>query len=108
MFVVCKKHNNLKPRIVASTTMDGWAAMVADVIILTVIAVVSHRGACNVMLTGGHTAERFYRCWAKKEPGAGRSVRSPDDSNSLSVRLALGGTCLLDDVATRCLGYSLI
>jgi len=55
----------LKPHIVACTSPEEWAAMAANVIGSAVSAVISRRGVCNVMLTGGNTAERLYNYWAR-------------------------------------------
>lgn len=55
----------LKPDIVACASPDDWAAMAADEIGLAVSAAISRRGVCNIMLTGGNTAERLYNYWAK-------------------------------------------
>lgn len=53
----------LKPKIVFAAN-DKWAALAADVIGQSIADVISRRGVCNVMLTGGNTAARLYRQWA--------------------------------------------
>ncbi len=55
----------LKPRIVASTDADGWAALAAEVIGLSISKAIASRGVCHIMLTGGNTAERLYNYWAE-------------------------------------------
>lgn len=39
--------------------------MAAGVIELSINAVINRRGVCNIMLTGGNTAERLYSYWAR-------------------------------------------
>jgi len=89
----------LKPRIVVSPA-EEWAAMAAEKIGEAVSSVISQRGVCNFMLTGGNTAERLYNYWAKSSTlpmehmhflfGDERCV-PPDhaDSNYALVRSAL-------------------
>ena len=55
----------LRPSIVASRSSEDWAEVAAEVIGSSIAATISNLGACAVMLTGGNTAERLYRCWAK-------------------------------------------
>ncbi len=55
----------LKPHIVASPDSESWAALAAEVIGLAISSVISSRGICHLMLTGGNTAERLYNHWAK-------------------------------------------
>lgn len=54
----------LKPNIVFSS-YDKWAAWAADIIVQNIHSAISCRGICNVMLTGGNTAERLYRQWSE-------------------------------------------
>lgn len=54
-----------KPEIVSCLSPEEWAAMAANRIESAVNAAVSRRGICNIMLTGGNTAERLYNYWAK-------------------------------------------
>lgn len=53
------------PRILSSPTLEDWAAMAAKVIRGAIDGAISRRGVCNIMLTGGNTAERLYNYWAK-------------------------------------------
>lgn len=55
----------LKPRIVSSPSLDEWAAMAAAEIGASIAAAVARRGVCNIMLTGGNSAERLYNHWAR-------------------------------------------
>lgn len=50
----------LKPNIVVSSYAN-WAVLAADIIVQDINSAISCRGICNVMLTGGNTAERLYR-----------------------------------------------
>jgi len=53
----------LKPNITVSSYAN-WAAGAADIIGKDISSAISCRGVCNVMLTGGNTAERLYRQWS--------------------------------------------
>jgi len=55
----------LNPRIVVSSGSNDWATQAAEVIGQSISSVISCRGVCHVMLTGGNTAERLYNHWAK-------------------------------------------
>jgi len=55
----------LQPRIVVSSSSQGWAALAAEVIGEAIKAAVASRGACYLMLTGGKTAEQLYDHWAR-------------------------------------------
>lgn len=54
----------LQPHILASSDSKGWAALAAEVIGQAINSAISRRGICNIMLTGGNTAERLYNHWA--------------------------------------------
>ena len=54
----------MKPHIVACSSPEGWAAMAAAEIEFAVRDVIARKGVCNLMLTGGKTAERLYSYWA--------------------------------------------
>jgi 6-phosphogluconolactonase len=54
-----------EPRILVSPDSDSWAAFAADTIGQEIRSVLSRKNVCHVMLTGGKTAERLYRQWAK-------------------------------------------
>lgn len=54
----------MKPKIVACHFPEEWAPMAAGVIGSSVSVVISRCGVCNVMLTGGNTAERLYNYWS--------------------------------------------
>lgn len=53
----------MKPNIAVSSYAN-WAAWAADIIVQDIHSAISCRGICNVMLTGGNTAERLYRQWS--------------------------------------------
>lgn len=53
----------LKPNIAVSSYAN-WAAWAAGIIVQDIHSAISCRGICNVMLTGGNTAERLYRQWS--------------------------------------------
>jgi 6-phosphogluconolactonase len=54
----------LKPRILVSSDVDGWASFAADVIGQEISSVISRKNVCHFMLTGGRAAERLYKYWA--------------------------------------------
>lgn len=54
----------LEPRILISPDSDGWAGFAVDAIGQAIRMVLSQKNVCHVMLTGGRTAERLYKCWA--------------------------------------------
>ncbi len=54
----------MKPRILVSKSNDGWVAMAAEAIGQTIHSTIFRRNVCNVILTGGRTAESLYQYWA--------------------------------------------
>lgn len=55
--------SKLKPNIVFSSYAK-WPGLAADIIMRDIKSAISRRGICNIMLTGGNTAERLYRQWS--------------------------------------------
>lgn len=55
----------LVPRILVSPDSDSWAIFAADAIGQEIRSVLSRKNICHLMLTGGKTAERIYKQWAK-------------------------------------------
>ncbi len=45
--------------------LDTWDTSVAHVLMGAVVRACQEQGTCTVMLTGGRSAERLYRAWAK-------------------------------------------
>lgn len=53
------------PNILVSPDSGSWADFAADVIGRTIDVAITNRGVCQVMLTGGKTAERLYEHCSK-------------------------------------------
>jgi len=60
----------LKPHISISQSLDDWPGMATEAIQKAVDLAISDQGVCNLMLTGGTTAERLYRHWSQTAPFA--------------------------------------
>ncbi len=97
--------NEKKPNIVVSKNTDSWSSMATEQIKNVVDSVITKNGFCNIMMTGGNTANQLYQHWAEssKMPldkmhlyfGDERCVPPDhDDSNYAMVKNAL-----FDDVS---------
>jgi 6-phosphogluconolactonase len=58
----------LKPNILASKNLEDWVVLATKIIGEKINSSISSRGVCQLMLTGGNTAEYLYRQWAKSSP----------------------------------------
>jgi 6-phosphogluconolactonase len=65
----------VKPHVVASRGREDWAEMAAREIQVAIESSISERGACNLMLTGGSTAEELYSYWARSRQLLGCSIK---------------------------------
>lgn len=52
------------PRLLSSASAQDWAEFSAGVIGSAIAAAIVQHGECNVMLTGGNSAERLYNHWS--------------------------------------------